>query len=184
MRALTYLALAVFLLSAAPLRAELKSAESETVRDSGNPFAKQQTKLEKLQQALAAAPHYRKHRLARNILREQNKLKILVRRYLEPLKRQEDQLKAQIRLADDSQKEQLRTKLAEVEGKIESLTQAADLDKWCQQPGSGKEDAAETKQEKAKKRKPTREEKIAKKNKPAREAKKAKKGKRKSRKHQ
>ena len=80
-----------------------------------------------------------KRKLNEKLKREQNALKLMFNRQVQPLKDKINPLKERIRLSNSAQKSKIEEELATLEEQIKTLESDADLDTWCREVNSNSE---------------------------------------------
>ncbi|MBO4630930.1 MAG: hypothetical protein J5858_03310 [Lentisphaeria bacterium] len=140
---------------------ETAASQETTADDSGKgtkkdppkttQFSGQQKKIKSIMDRIEKAKRMsEKRKLEDYLKREQNVLKLMLGRKVQPLKNKINPLKEKIRLSSPSLKRKVEEELAAVEEQIKTLETEADLETWCKEsdskselsdasnPGSGK----------------------------------------------
>lgn len=128
-----------------------KGKESRKETPKTTQFSGQQKKIKLIMDKITKAKRMSEQRRLEEILkREQNTLKLMLNRKLQPLKDKINPLKEKIRLSQRNLKNKAEKELAAVEEEIKNLEADADLETWCKEseakqepanpsnPGSGK----------------------------------------------
>ena len=115
-----------------PKITDKKSAANQKAPPKKTEFSGQQEKIEMLMKRLPKAKKSsEKHRIADQIRREQNNLKLMLKRKVDPLRNRINPLKEQIRLTSPARREKLKKELDQLEEEIKTLKEDAALEKWC-----------------------------------------------------
>ncbi len=112
-----------------------KGKQTATPPASGkNVFSRQQQRIQAVMNKLKKAKkNSEKKRYSEELRSEQNKLRSLYAKHVNPVKDEIPRLHEQIRLCRPENKAELEKKLAAQEEKVKGLEAAAALEKWCEE---------------------------------------------------